>query len=451
MPRLLDGNLELQAILSCLQSPESIKSIFISKLTRSHFAFDLLVTCFDILSDLAKGAQGIPSLETFCQRPELNELTVEILRRRSLEAEDAPLDIITNESDANHVCSLLDSFYKLRRSRELVRGTAAKLADEKATNAEAVEQITASIETALFDLRSNPDEAKLYHYGQGYNAGDLIRKLLDPAQHVKLYPSCFNNFDVMAGGFGRTDLVILGSHAKGGKSIVALNILINQYMVEKMNVCYISLEMDEYEVRDRLVSRLSGVEYSLIRQSTYSPADAKRIQIAIDKFVAHGEKHNIKFDVLTPSTMSVSEFRLKFKNRGYHAFCIDYLNLMSITEKNRPDWERLSIICRELKQTTKAMDCLIISPTQMNEDGDVRYSKSMREHANIIWSWRIGEEERTNKMFKVNQLVTRSGPPDPFMLSMSFETMTVSDGPAQVPEPEKKFDKGDRKGKMSGS
>lgn len=429
---------ERLAFLSVLQSPNEVRNLLIQKLSTSHFGLEHTHFGYKVFADLVVKSGLQPSMDSFLATPELTQDTIEDIRAFS-----STIHPIQTEDDAQTTFNILEYYRKIRRTHEFQIAMVNKTKGENAKPE--IQELVGEIETALADLQTESEKAKQYHAGSGTdNSDELLNAVLSKTE-VKLHPTNFLNFDAQAGGLGRQDLVFLASKAKGGKSIVTLNMLINWYLQTHLNVCYISMEMNENEVMERILSSISTVEHTKIRLSTISAVEEGRIRQKWKEFQEHGKRHGCRFSILCPDTMTVPEMRMLFKNRGYHVICLDYLNLMSITEKNKADWEKLSILGRELKQSTKYLNAMILSPIQMNDDGDVRYSKALKEHANTVWAWLRREEDEISHNIKVNQLVTRSGPTFPFMLKEDFARMSVTNGLAKVPEEHKDKDAKDKK------
>lgn len=416
---------ELQAITSVLQSPSDIKNLLISRLTEEHFAYDQMLLSYKVLSKLLKVTTNLPSIETFLQAPGLTAEAIDVIRTSSE-------PIISNVDDANHLLTVLDYYRKSRKSLELAMTITAKM---KANDAlPDMTDITSDIEKTLSSLNLGTSELKITNLGKGQDGDTLLKDLLD-GELPRLVPSTFLNFDIKVGGFGCNELVILASHAKGGKSLIALNMLIRMYLQHNQNVIMVSMEMSREEVRDRLVANLTGVDYNKIRTKTMNKFERDRISLEWAKFNEHGEKNGCRFTIWdTAPGLTTSQLKLQVKNRGYNVVCVDYLNLMEAAEAKLPDWQRLSVLGRELKQATKELDTLILSPTQMNDDGDVRYSKALKEHANTMWRWFYKEEQKASHLIRVDQLVVRSWEQFPFMLREDFGRSIVMDGPSEVIE-----------------
>lgn len=413
------------SVLTCTDN--EVKKILVSKLSPDHFAYDQMVLAFEIYQKTIKQGDHLPTMETFLQAPEMTAECAEVLRGATV----AP---VTNADDAKHLLSVLDYYRKARKALELAMTISAQM---KAPDAVPdMDKLTLTIEKTLSHLNNTENEQRIIHIGKGHNADYLMDDLFNGKQ-PKLIPSCFTNFDIKVGGFGANDLVILASHMKGGKSIMALNMIKNQYLLHNLNVAIVSMEMQDIEVRDRLLACLTGIEVGKFRQKTLNKLEQRQCEEAWDRFKAHGVDNGCRFTIWdgVPGIKS-SEIKLEFKNRGYDVICIDYLNLMEAAETGLPDWQRLSVIARELKQLTKELNTMILSPTQMGEDGDVRYSKAIKEHANTVWTWFFKEEQKATHLIRVDQPIVRGWEGFPFMLREDFRRSQIMDGPTVVPERE---------------
>jgi replicative DNA helicase len=423
--RIFNAESEIKAIISILVCDRDIQGTFISKLSKDHFAFDQMHLCFELISK-AVATDNVPSLDIFLQNPQLTQESKDILQNPST----GPIGTI---DDAEELIKVLEYWRKIRGCYQLALTLSGKLKSETPPD---MTDLIGEIEKSLSNLRTSEDSKKTWHIGMGHNSEELIENMLNE-EKPKLIASTFNNFDSKVGGFGSQDLVILASHAKGGKSIVALNMLINMYLHQNLNVIMFSLEMRAWEVQERIMSCLTGIEHSSFRQKQLHPHEKTKARLKWDEFRNHGEKANCRFTLKDTTSLSVPEFKLEVKNRGYQVACIDYINLMSLPgqKANTQDWERISILGKELKQATKECDMLIMAPTQMNDDGGLRYSKALLEHANTVWRWHSNDEQtRISHQIKVIQQVVRGWAPFPFMMREDFERCQVFDGSLVVPE-----------------
>lgn len=416
---------EVQAIFSILNSFDKIKVELLNKLTLKHFGYEPMCVAYQILTKLARDTSTLPTIETFLHNPSVTENIKMLLL--------TPTNIaVTNLDDAKHLCNVLDYYRKARKLFEFNVVSTNQMQGDVTPD---LDEIVKLMEDSLLEMRINPNEVKMHHIGAGSSGIQFLDKLLNVEQ-IDLIPSTFMNYDKVTGGFGKSDLVFLASHAKGGKSTVALNILVNQYLKYNLNVCFVSLEMDETMLWENISSIISGVEHKNIRQKTLTPAEKNAISRAWTDFENHGKEHNCRFSMWCPVTVNTMELRLMLKPMGYNSICVDYINLMDVHEKNVPLHEKLNILGRELKQASKDLKALLLVPAQINPDGDVRYSKSLREHANEILVWFFGEAERATHQFTVKTMVARSHENFSFRLEEEFKTKTVRDSTQPFIDPD---------------
>lgn len=246
---------------------------------------------------------------------------------------------------------------------------------------------------------------------------DEIVEIKETKEKVKLY-----------------DLSVPGSHsyiANGmvvHNSILTLNMTVNMYQLNNVDVIYIPLEMNKQETAERLISLISGVEHKKIRTKDMSSTEVNVMQKAWRTFKAHGLKNNCRFTVWPASHITVPQLRLKLKPFKYKVIVIDYINLLDHPQADKlQEWQKLNELARELKLLTKDLNALIIAPTQMNEDGTLRYARGLAEHANTVWTWTYGEEEQQTHIITIDQPAVRSWAPFKFQLREDFSRMVISD------------------------
>lgn len=433
--KMVNPEAETKAILSllCVQKDvadnvqKDIQSNLLSSLNKEHFGFDQMNICFSILSSIASSST-IPSLEIFVQYPQLTQEAKDIL-------ENPNATPVRTVEEAKDLINILEYWRKFRRCYELALTISGKMKGE--TPPEIID-LSTEIEKTLSELRTAEEAKKTWHIGHGHNSDELINNMLSE-EKPRLIKSTFNNFDSKVGGFGSQDLFILASHAKGGKSIMALNMCLQMYFQSNLNVIMFSLEMRAWEVMERVMAALTGIEHSKFRQKNLSPTEQDIVRKAWERFEKHGKDNNCRFTLKDTTSLTVAEFKLECKNRGYQVACIDYINLMKIPgqKKEIQDWERISVLGRDLKEATKECDMMIMAPTQMNDDGGLRYSKALLEHANTVWRWHSKDEAtRISHQIKIIQEVVRGWAPFPFMVREDFERCQVFDGAAYVPDDE---------------
>jgi replicative DNA helicase len=417
--KILKPKAEIKAVLSILEGPDEVKLELLNALTEEHFGYRPMHGAYCVISKmLLKSAMDLPTMETFLEHHELDQEAVDDLTTPT----SSP---IRKKDDALRLCEILEYYRQVRAIHSYLRDQAALLRDRRRVS---MDDLIADMETTLLNVRSDVHEEKMYHAGRG--AEDSADELVEEAfssEMPRLVPSTFDNFDRRTGGFGGNDLVILASHMKGGKSIMALNMGVEQYRRHNLDIIYIPLEMSKVETVQRLLSKISTVEHNKIRTKTWNAMEFKQARKAWRRFKNHGIKNDCRFTVWPIASLTISQLRMRLRPMGYTVVIVDYLNLLIDPTNNPQEWLRLSNFARDLKLMTKELDVLIVAPTQMNMDGQIRYSKAIGEHANTVWTWVYGEEEIGTHVITINQPYVRGWAPFKFQMREDFERMCITD------------------------
>lgn len=438
--KLANVDAEIQSIISVLQSEdEKVRHEILSRLTLKHFGLEESKNAYSLLCKSITDNGSIPTIDMFTKLPGLSESALNLIKNPNVRA-------IHNTNDVDHLVSILDYHKKGRAAYDL----SLKVSTTLSTDSPEMEDVIRNIESTLFEMNEGIDKSEIYHIGQGHNSDHIADAILNQDRRFNIVRSTYENFDSVAGGWGGTDLVGLAAPPKSGKSILALNILIRMYIMNNTDVLYIPLEMDEIESTQRLLSCISGVPYDKIRLQTYSEFEKQNIVKCWQAFQDHGTQNGCRFTIWPPSTLTVSEFKMMVKPFKYKVSCIDYINLMELEGGDRgiQDVQKLNTLGRLLKQATKELGQLIVCPTQLNDDGQIKYGRSLKEHANNVWYWTYDEESALTKQVRINQMVSRSWAPFSFLLEADFTTCNFKDSKMKLSDFESATSVGDNSSKF---
>ena len=223
----------------------------------------------------------------------------------------------------------------------------------------------------------------------------------------RLVPTGFKTFDDRNGGIAYGSLFGIGGNAGGGKTSTALQLGQNMARIGRENVAYVSLEMDEDETFERILANVSAVPLQRIKQKKTSPSEDKKIIKAYKTYVHDLKSDSTRFTIFVPEEdVNIQEVLLTLKPYGYRVIIIDYLTLLKNTgsDGSEQQWEKLGDVGRTCKVWAKANDCIIGLLAQVSEEGILRYSQALKEHANNLWTFTANSESRENKIMKINRL-----------------------------------------------
>lgn len=235
-------------------------------------------------------------------------------------------------------------------------------------------------------------------------------------------PTGFEHFDnILRGGIPNKTLGIAMAGTGVGKSLYMCSLSAN-LLAQGYNVLYISLEMQEEKIAQRIDQNLLNLTQEDIekvnRDVFIKRIDALKKKTAgnlMIKEYATGSASSIHFKAL------LKELELK-KGFKPDLICVDYLNICASARagKNVNSYERVKFIAEELRGMAVENSVPIISATQTNRSGinssevtleNTSESIALPQTADYMFSLTSTDEMRVNGLIKVSQLKNRYGDP----------------------------------------
>lgn len=134
---------------------------------------------------------------------------------------------------------------------------------------------------------------------------------------------------LLAGGLARTEMILFSANSGGGKSITLANLGVN-FLAQKLNVLYISLELSEALIEQRFDTMYTGVSSVVWRSKV------DEIATTIEDLGPHMGKLTIKHMASGTTSNQIraylKEFELKY---GYipDLLILDYLDIMGSNDR----------------------------------------------------------------------------------------------------------------------
>lgn len=183
--------------------------------------------------------------------------------------------------------------------------------------------------------------------------------------------SGFKDLDYLLGnGFQRKDLIVLGARPSVGKTSFALTMAYNAAK-NNSKVLFITLEMDDQELFDRLLSFEIKIPVTTIIRG-------KVIKEVIEK--GYESIRQLPLSILHLSEATSGDIhaiaaRHKY-TKGLDLLIVDYLGYLS--DRSDDEVNQLGRISKGLKTTANLLDCAVLAPHQLNRKIELR-SKKDRE------------------------------------------------------------------------
>ncbi|RJS93815.1 replicative DNA helicase [Salinisphaera sp. Q1T1-3] len=190
-------------------------------------------------------------------------------------------------------------------------------------------------------------------------------------------PTGLIEFDKLTNGLQPADLLILAGRPSMGKTSLAMNIVENISIKEKIPVAVFSLEMPAEQLVIRMISSWGRVDQSRLRSGRLTEDDWPKITSAIGIMNENAKLFIDDTAGMSPSEMRARARRLK-REHDIGLVVVDYLQLMQVpgTTENRTN--EISEISRQLKAMAKELNVPVIALSQLNRQVEQRDNKRPR-------------------------------------------------------------------------
>jgi len=195
---------------------------------------------------------------------------------------------------------------------------------------------------------------------------DYFKFLVTKSENI---PTGFKAFDDWSGGIGRGWLYILAGRPSIGKTAKAMQMAIN---IARMNVGEVliwSQEMTFNQLKNRILSPISGVNYSRIRKKELEPHEIDRVKIA------HREVSKFPLYVEDSSGVTIDHIRstarqVQHKRGEIGAIFVDYLTRMNIRQERNQTWSRaVGEVAKQFKWLGQELHCPVFLLAQLSREG----------------------------------------------------------------------------------
>ena len=241
-----------------------------------------------------------------------------------------------------------------------------------------VDELMQKAEGALFEISQ---KNMLQDYVQIDSVVEQAHQLLLKAANNKGsltgVPSGFHDLDKITAGWQASDLVIIAGRPAMGKTSFALSIAKNIAIDYRKPIAFFSLEMNNVQLVNRLISNVCSVPGNKILNGQLTPDEWERFDSNIRKMQGA--------PIYIDDTPGLSIFELRTKARrlvrehNIEVLMIDYLQLMNANGMRfNSRQEEVSTISRSLKGLAKELNIPILALSQLSravEQRDPREGK----------------------------------------------------------------------------
>lgn len=438
--KLFDAVAEMQIIKTvCDIKDPSQRAKILSRLTVSHFGNEDAGKIFGRIKILIQNSKDIPSSKVLAIDNTLPDTAKALISNPSYKGLETNVDINTS-------LDLIDTYYK---NRILFTAMSGSFNAFKEDNPD-FDAIAANLSDTLQKCAKSIDTNEMEHYTQASSV-DLCKSIMDDLiekSPMDFLPTGWEVFDRKTGGLRRKNVLVIASVPGGGKSTMALQMAMHQYSTG-FNVCYISFEMDNIEVRYRMLSAISQIDHSDINLKRLNKEQLDHIQESFKKFLMDTPSNGANtFTVYCPrEEKTIGDLVADIQHHNYDCVYIDYISLLK-SEGKKQLWEILGDHAKKAKMAGNKLNASMVILAQYDDEGNkIKYSRAIEAHANFIWAWEHGDKEKESGVITIKQLKARSAKEYDFHLLKDFDVCTLRDYNGPPPMAEKENNKKDNKNK----
>lgn len=273
------------------------------------------------------------------------------------------LQYLTELAESCPTTANVEYYANIIRSKALgrrVQNVGAVIADTNRDNYETDEEMFAEIEELVQTLRPT-ENAKMKSFSE--TREEYFKHLKTPAQYIK---TNFDQFDNWAKGLWRGWLFVSAGRPSVGKTALLLQRLQGAAMQKKGAVLLYSQEMDENQVKDRMLSSATNISYQKIKHKNLSRDQMDQLDIAYDMFA------DLPIFIQDSAGVTIDEIKatakqIKKKYGRIAVIAVDYLQIMNIPQrKGETRAQAIGKVTTTAKQIARELDCCFIMLSQLS-------------------------------------------------------------------------------------
>jgi len=337
-------------------------------------------------------------------------------------------------------------------SRSLI-ATASEIITQTYEQQQDIDSLLDEIETQVFQL-SNKRIGKSFTNIEPlvHKVVDRIEKLYDDKHYVTGLRTSFTDLDELTSGFQRSDMVVLAARPSMGKTALALNIIENLTLDQKIPAALFSLEMSSEQLVQRMLCTIAQIDAQAVRKGIFERKKWENITRAASEMSTAPIYIN---DTPGLNALQLRAIARRLKSTYDVQFIVvDYLQLMQGVKKYYDSRQQeISDISRSIKALARELDIPILVLSQLNRDvenrpgrepqlSDLRESGAIEQDADVVLLLVRQEFYDPNNKPGIADLFIakqRNGPTGKIQLAFESETTTFRNYSHEI-EPEEIYD-----------
>src|SRR5690606_21023081 len=125
------------------------------------------------------------------------------------------------------------------------------------------------------------------------------------------------------------------------------------------------------------------------------------------------------------SDITIEEALAGASTYGVDVVIIDYISLLSGADGD-DQWRALGRMARYAKIDAEINNRLNILVAQLSDEGRLKYSQKMKEHANNMWAFTADRDDKESGLRRVEQIKARNQKDYPFTIKIEMQYSRVT-------------------------
>jgi len=427
MTKLIDTNLELsylKAICDSYDSNSKLSLTLLSKINQTFFFSKIAQEVYFKIKDNFARTSRITNFDSIASDISIEDAHRDILKDLKNNA------VEVNKNNYKDVFTNLDSLRKARYLKTVAENIATSLDSNKVDIDKLFEQ---SVST-LSGIKSAKEDAECFTViGKGANFNEKLAKLLS-GNVLRFMPSGFNGWDSKNNGLPIGKLGIIAATSGGGKSLMGIQLALNVANYGN-KVCIVPLEMNDMDMLHRITANKTELSMSDIAKG--KSIDASLRQKAYDSLIDYSKKLADKdgaVHLFNPAEdIDMETLLIKLQPYSFDMIIVDYIGLLKGFDGDN-QWRKMSEAIRYAKIWAEKTGTTALIMAQLNDDMMLKFSRSMKDHADLMWTWnpgKISQLENGEAVIRIEPQKGRNQEQAVFYLHSSFKKMQMFDATEQ--------------------
>jgi replicative DNA helicase len=304
---------------------------------------------------------------------------------------------LANLTDIVPVAANITYYAKIIRSKAVLRRliqTSTEIAARCYEEQDDIDSLVDDAEQTIFEISHSKSSQNFQALSKIIpETFKKIEKLAEKKELITGVPTGYDDIDKMTAGLQSSDLIILAGRPSMGKTALAMNIVQNASIFNKIPVGVFSLEMSKEQLGMRMLCSVSRVNSQDLRTGFIKDTDWPKLARAT------GILSEAPIFIDDSPAISVLEMRAKSRRlKAEHNIglvVVDYLQLMRGRGGAERREQEISEISRSLKAMAKELDLPVIALSQLNRSlesrpnkrpqlSDLRESGAIEQDADVI-------------------------------------------------------------------